>query len=876
MIGRTVGHYRITEKLGGGGMGVVYKAEDTRLHRSVALKFLPEGAAKDPQALERFRREARAASALNHPNICTIYDIDEADGAHFISMEYVRGKTVHQLIQARDLPLRQAVEYAIQIADALSKAHAAGIVHRDLKPSNVMITEEGLVKVLDFGLAKLTRRAAAASGSGEEDKGSSLEQVTGEGVVLGTLSYMSPEQARGEEIDYRSDIFSIGIVLYQMITGELPFQGPHAASVLEKLLNHPTPSLKRVNPYIPDVLDRTIARATAKNPEDRFQSMRELAASLQSLNGTKDLNATTASFIAPRVKKAVHAGRRWAILVFAVLTLVLLFALPYRELLRPILTRTVLPERIRLVVLPFMNVGNDSGSQPFCDGLMQLFTTKFNLVEQFQSTLSVVPASDVLARKVTSAEQARRAFGANLVFAGSVQKYGDGFRLTMNLVDAGSIRQIDSRIYTQSLEGMMAFEDEAFESAATMLELKLDSEARKALGAGKTAVAGAYNSYLEAIGYLGRYDVPENLEKSIQLFRMAIREDSRYALAHAGLGEAYWRKFKNTRERKWAEEALSSCERARQLENRLPRVHLTLGLVYTGIGQPGKGADELKRAIALEPRSADAHRELGRAYELMGRTDEAEANFLKAIRLEPDSWSCRHDLGSFYYHRARYDEAAAQFLEVIRLAPDHFSTYSSLGGIYLFQGKFDRAEEMFRKSLDIRPSMGAYSNLAASCILRGRAAEAVPLLEKAIEVGNAGYEVWGNLGDAYSQTPGLSAKAPAAYRRAADLASEYLAVKPMDAAARAQLAFYLVQMGDRKRALQEIDKAGRMPVNDENVPFWAALVFEAAGDRERALQSLASAIDAGYSPALIRVVSDLRDLRKDPRYRDLMEGRRLR
>ena len=368
-----------------------------------------------------------------------------------------------------------------------------------------------------------------------------------------------------------------------------------------------------------------------------------------------------------------------------------------------------------------------------------------------------------------------------------------------------------------------------------------------------------------------RYDVPEKLDRAIQLFQQAIRKDARYALAYAGLGEAYYQKFKSSKEHKWADAALYNCRQAQSIDNRLARVHVTLGMVYAGLSRPEQAVKELNSALAIEPGNADAYRELGRAYEKLGKTDQAETIFRKAIQLQPDSWTCHWNLGGFFYRCARYEESAQQFLEVIRLIPNHFRAYSSLGGIYLFQGKFDKAEEMFRKSMEIRPSVPTYSNLAASCILQGRAAEAVPFLEKAIRMEDASYETWGNLGDAYSLTAGLSAKAPEAYRRARDKAASYLSANSMDGLARAQMAFYMIRLRDKKHALKEIAKARKMTPKDENVLFWAALIYEAAGNRDEALENLASAAAGGYSPAIIRTVSDLSELRKDARYRDRIE-----
>jgi len=872
MIGRTLSHYRLVEKIGQGGMGIVYKARDLHLDRFVAIKLLPQDRIADIERKRQFVREAKAASALNHPNIVTIHDIDETEGICFIAMEYISGRTLQSMIRDETLTLDRIIGYGIQIADALSKTHAAGIIHRDLKPSNLMVTEGNLVKVLDFGLAKLIRKGAFSGG--EEEITRSLDGLEGDCIILGTLPYMSPEQVRGQDLDNRTDIFSLGSVIYNMVAGQCPFHGPHAAAMIENLLHSPTPPLKTSFPEIPDALERTIARATAKSPEDRYQSMEEFAGDLRAIDGAA---GSVAGFrtAAAGMRAAALSGRRKGRrrLVFAaaaVLFLVLVAGLLFRDRLPRWLGGDLLPKQIRLVVLPFNNVGADADTQAICDGLMEMLSTKFNQVQQFQDALNIVPATEVRTEKILSPSHARRAFGANLALTGSVQKIVDRILLTINLVDTRTLRQIDGEVCTAGIDDLIDLEEDAFIHASSMLELKLNPRVRQALRAGETSVPSAYNAYVQAVGYLVRYDKPENVTKAIQLFQKAIHEDPRYALAYAGLGEAGWRTYQRTRDPRWAEDALSSCLRAAAIESGLARVHITLGIVYTGTGKPENAVRELVRALELEPKSAEAHRELARAYEALGRDEDAEATHRRAIALKPDSWSSYWNLGAFYYRKSQYARAAAQFLEVIRLAPDHYRAYSSLGGIYIYQGEFADAAGMFRKSLDIKPSSQAYSNLAASQILQGHSADAVPLLEKAIALENTSYEVWGNLGDACSQTPGMTHKAPAAYARAAALARRELAVNP-GSPARANLAFYLIRLGEKKQALEEIKRVRKLVPNDQNTLFWAALVYELAGNRQQALDALSAAVSGGYSLALIRTASDLKDLRKDPRFRNWIE-----
>ncbi|MBN2242512.1 MAG: protein kinase [Acidobacteria bacterium] len=857
-IGRMISHYRILSRIGGGGMGIVYKAEDTRLRRPVALKFLQEAFSRDREKIERFKREARAASALNHPGIVTIYEIDEVDGACFMAMEYIEGRTLQEAISSGDLTLDQILDYGIQISDALSRAHAAGIVHRDVKPSNLMITKENLAKVLDFGLAKLEDRKA-----GFEEDGSTVSTAdsTTEGKVFGTLSYMSPEQARGGTVDHRTDIFSLGIVLYQMIARDPPFSGPHAAAVLDKLLHSPAPPLRNTVPQIPAALDQTISRALAKNAGERYQSMREMARDLRSIRSGQE-----------PVPRSSKRGRTRTLAL--ALTAILLVLLAVTVFFTGMPSRPGGPahqKEMRLAVLPFTNVGRDPENLYICDALMSRLASKFDQIRSFRDVLDLVPFSEMISEEVASAAQARDIFGADMVFAGSVQKRRDILILDINLIDAVHLRQIDSATCSALAGDLMTLENEAFEKAVSMLDLQLSPEDEQLLAAGETMHPAAHYAYMNGVGRLLRFDIAENVDSAVGFFRQALREDGMYALAHAGLGEACWRKFESTQDPKWAREALDSCTLAAQLDSRVPRVHMTLGMVYQGTGEPEKAVRALNQAITMDPGSAESHRLLGRAYTAMNRMQDAEASFLRAVALGPDSWSMYWDLGVFLKKQARYGQAAAQFLKVIELEPDSYRAYASLGGIYLYLGEFERAGDVFNRSLAIAESPQAYSNLAASYILQGRSESAVPLLEKAALMQGAGHDVWGNLAEAYSQTESLSGKAAAAYERAAELASRYLEVNPDKADTRVRLAFYCIKLGRRERALEEVARIRGLAQEDPEVPFRTALVYELAGAREKALEALAQAMDQGFSQALIEAASDLARLRRDRGYRDLLD-----
>ena len=664
-----------------------------------------------------------------------------------------------------------------------------------------------------------------------------------------------------------------------MVSGELPFRGPNAVEVLDSLLHSPTPPLKAACSDLPDALERTVMRATAKAPGDRYQSMQELASDLRSLRGVPNAAAVsdaalepTATAIVSGPTKTWRPGRRTVLTAAALVSLVLFAMTPFRARLPRWLGGTGLPARIRLVVLPFNSAGTDAQSQVLGEGLMEILTAKFGQVQRFQGALSVVPASEVRSQKVVSAADARRVFNANLALTGTSLRSADRLRLTVNLVDPKTLEVIESGICEAGTAGLIGLQQAAFEKVVAFLDLELRPEVGQALNAGETKIPAAANSYVRAVGHLARYDDPRNIDEAIEGLKEAILVDPSYALARARLGEAYWRKYQSTREQVWGDIALANCQLAIKIDSRIACAYVTRGMIYKGIGQFDKAVQELNLGIDREP-SAEAYRELANVYEKMSRIEDAEVTYKRAIRLRPDSWPGYWYLGVFYYNRARYKEAAAQFLEVIRCEPDHSRAYSSLGGIYVVRKEFDKAEEMLNRSLTIEPTHLAYSNFGSLRILQRRPAEAVPLLEKATKMGARSYAVWGNLAEAYANTPGLSAKARAAYAHAVELARERLAVNSKDGAARASLASYLIAVGDKRQALEEIERAVELSPKDENVLFRSALVYELAGDRGRALEALASAAANGYSMAVIRAASDLAELRKDPRYRELVEGR---
>jgi len=861
MIGKILSHYKIIEKIGEGGMGVVYRAEDTKLKRTVALKFITPQAMASPEERKRFVREAQAAASLDHPNICTLYEIDDAEGQTFIAMAHIRGQSLEDKIKAAPLKQEEAIDIAMQVADGLEEAHQKGIIHRDIKSANIMVTEKGQAKIMDFGLAKLV-------------EGSKLTQTA---TIMGTVSYMSPEQAFGEPTDHRTDIWSLGVVLYEMLTGQLPFKGEYQQVVLHSILNRSPQPITSLRSGIPLQLEAIVNKCLEKDPSERYQTVADLKADLKRLK--RDITSGKITAPAPVLTRpSPKLMLKIALPIGAViLALILLMTLsPIRQPVKSWFGLKTIPAEKHLAILYLAMLGGSESDQAFCDGLTEILIRKLTRLEQLQRSLWVVPLRDIHKWQVKSPSEPRKILGANLVLTGSMKRIGDMVNLTLNLLDAKSLRKLDFLGKTDHIANLRTWQEEIFLSMAEKLNIKPQQRARDLLSAGSTTVPGAYELYLQGLGYLQRSEKEENIEAAdtaISLFNRAIERDSSYATAYGELGRAFWQKYRLSKNSEFADRALSSCNNSIQINDNLAPLYVMRGKIYKGIGRYEDAITEFKQALKLDPVNYETVIELALAHEEGGELEKAEEVYKEAIKLRPDYWVGYGDLGFLYYYQGRYQEAEKKFRKVTELSPGNILGYNNLGGAYFKLGKEDLAAAMFEKSISIKPNADACSNLAHIYYYQGRYADAMNMNEQAIKLGNIDWIIWGNLADCYQYTPGYSQKAVQAYQTAIQLAEKELAANPNNAGVRSSLAVFHAKSGTREKALAEISEALKKNPHAVEVLLKSVLVFELTNERNQALQALQKYIE--LNGPMEEVLKDpfLSGLRRDPGYLKLVAER---
>lgn len=865
LTGKRLKHYFVESKVNEGGMGEVYKAIDKNLNRIVAIKVINQKL-DDKNSIERFKQEAYMASQLDHHNICTIIEIDQNDdGFYYIVMIWNDGQSLSEMIKNKNLTINDSVNYMRQCFLGLSAAHKKGILHLDIKPANLMVNSEGNLKIVDFGLSRLDRELPAFE----------LEEF------YGTAAYMSPEQSFGKQVDNRSDIWSAGVVLYECLTGEVPFKGDYEEAIMYSIINEEPVKPRLINPDIPEYLENIVLKCIEKDPDKRYPCCEEVIKDIDSfLSGDylKKIETETSDRKGINIESVIEKSflKRFSkaqLLIFSLATFFLIFLLlflftNYFDSKSGDLSNG---EYKRVAILKFDFIDAKEGDEVFSKGFTYNLADNLAQFQNYGKYLSIISPNEIFENNVTTISAARNKFNANIAVSGTFIRKGQDIQLTLRLYDKDMITQ-KTRIITEPDTRKSVLQDSAFTIVADMLGIDYASASKAAkILPPPTLSEKAYELYIKGLANLGRYEKIENINKAISLFEEAIQNDQAYALAYAGLSEAYWYRYDITSDTSDARLAEMNSMVAIKLAPDYHQTLLAMGNTYTQRGKFNEAIEVYSKILRVNPSNSKALLKIAIAYENANQFDLAEKNYKRAIMYDSLEWSKYNNLGAFYRNVGQYEKAIEMFKKVIELSRDNDRGYNNVAGVYILLHKFNDALYYIEKALKINDkNPDTYNNRAATYFLSNKYKEAAEDYERALKLEKPSFYYYGNLAEVFHFLNNKD-KEIEHLKNAIKLAEEAININPNNSIALASLSNYYSMLGQKQKSDENINKAIALSPNTPQILLKAAISKEILGERDLALEYLKKFIKAKGQKNDILLSKRLTNIREDPRFKEIIK-----